>query len=126
MSKLAVFAVLLLASATARAEDFCIVDPETQELRDHLLATDNDYLVPDETGEKLDWVVNDDPLIDNNQMYAKSGEAQTIPIAKLVQYGWVGGVPLLKAVGDPEISDVIYLLANPKGCLFQAYQKAPY
>ncbi|HVY20269.1 MAG TPA: hypothetical protein VHA70_09350 [Bauldia sp.] len=126
MSKIATLALLILSATAAHAENFCVVDPETQELRDHLLATDNDYLVPDETGEKLEWVVNDDPLIDHDQMYSKSGEAQAIPIAKLVQYGWVSGAPLLKAVGDPEVPDVIYLLANPKGCLFQAYQKAPY
>ncbi len=59
-------------------------------------------------------------------MYAKSGEPRTIAIPDLVLQGFVGAVPLFKAPGDPEVPDMIYLLANPKGCMVQAYQKAPY
>jgi hypothetical protein len=126
MSKSVAFALVLMSTAAAHAEAFCVVDPETLEIRDHLVAADNNYLVPDETGEKLEWVANDEPLIDHDQMYAKSGGTQTMPIAQLTLHGWVSGAPLLKAAGDPEIPEIIYLLANPKGCLLQPYQKAPY
>ncbi len=44
--RLALLAAAFLAPLSARAETLCVVDPETLEIRDHLISTDNEYLLP--------------------------------------------------------------------------------
>lgn len=122
--KLTAFALLLLSAHTAHA-GMCVVDGETLEIRDHLLPTDNEYFVPDETGAKLEWVINNEPLYANDRTYRKYGLVRIVSIGDIDFDGWVGGVPLFKAKGDPEVPDVIYLLTNPEKCEVQPYQKAP-
>lgn len=118
-----VFALILLSANSASA--MCVVDGETLEIRDHLIPADNAYFVADQTGAALDWVINNEPLIDHDQMYAKYGLTRIVSIADIAFHGFVGGVPLFKAKGDVEVPDVVYLLTNPLKCEVQPYQKAP-
>jgi hypothetical protein len=116
-------AVFLLSALTAgAAAAMCVVDPETLEIRDHLLVTDNDYLVPDETGASLDFVATGSPIIDNDHSYLPEGSPREAKIAELVLQGFISGVPLLKDTGAPEVPDVVYLLLDPKTCRIQAYR----
>ncbi|HVZ13192.1 MAG TPA: hypothetical protein VG894_01925 [Bauldia sp.] len=116
----AVFCILALAGGAAAA--MCVVDPETLEIRDHLLPTDNQYLVADETGAALDWVANGDPIIDSDRTYQPYGPPRAGRIADLALQGFVSGVPLLKPAGAPDVPDIIYLLLDPKICRIQAYR----
>jgi hypothetical protein len=122
--KLTALAALMLSASTAHAA-MCVVDGETLEIRDHLIPDDNAYFVADQTGAKLDWVINSEPLIDHEQQYAKYGLARVLSIGEIEFHGWVGGVPIFKAKGDPDVPEVLYLLTNPLKCEVQSYQKAP-
>jgi hypothetical protein len=121
----AAFAALLLAPLAAHADTLCIVDGETLEIRDHLTDADNDYTVDDQTGAKLDWYINNEPILDHDASYTKYGLPRVVSTAELELQGWVGGVPFFKEKGGADVPDVIYLLANPKGCEVQPYQKNP-
>jgi hypothetical protein len=103
----------------------CVVDGETMEIRDHLVPNDNAYFVADQTGAKLDWVVNNDPLVDNDRNYRKYGLPRVVTIGEIAFHGWVGAVPMFKAKGDPDVPDVVYLLTNPLTCEVQPYAVAP-
>jgi hypothetical protein len=120
--KLAAATLLLLAFTAGAEASMCVVDPETLEIRDHLLATDNDYLVPDETGSTLDWVAAGDPVKDSDRTYLPDGKAREAKIGDLALQGFVGGVPLLKDAGAAEVPDVVYLLLDPKTCRIQPYR----
>lgn len=124
LPKIAAAAVLLLSANAAQAA-MCVVDGETLEIRDHLVPDDNAYFVADETGAKLDWVINDEPLYADEQTYRKYGLTRVVGIGDIEFDGWVGGVPLFKAKGDVEVPDVIYVLTDPLKCEVQPYQKAP-
>jgi hypothetical protein len=125
LSRSLAFCLVLLAPTLARADALCIVDGETLEIRDHLTANDNDYTVPDQTGETLDWYINNEPIRDHDTNYVKYGLPRVVTIAEIEMQGWIGGVPFFKGKGDVEVPDVIYLLANPKDCTVQPYHKAP-
>jgi hypothetical protein len=122
--KIAASAVLLLSANAAHA-GMCVVDGETLEIRDHLIPDDNAYFVADETGAKLDWVINDEPLLSDGQTYRKYGLPRIVGIDQIELDGWMGGVPLFKGKDDVESPEVVYLLTNPLKCEVQPYQKAP-
>jgi hypothetical protein len=124
-ARIAVAAILLLSANAAHAS-MCVVDGETLEIRDHLIPDDNAYFVADETGAKLDWVINDEPLISDGQTYRKYGLPRAVRIDQIELNGWMGGVPLFQTKGDAAAApDVVYLLTNPLKCEVQPYQKAP-
>ncbi len=116
---------LLLAFSAAAEAGMCVVDPETLEIRDHLLKTDNDYLVPDETGSALDWVAKGDPIHDHDRTYRPDGAPSEATVAGLALQGFVGGVPLLKAATAAEVPDIVYLLLDPNTCRIQPYRSLP-
>jgi hypothetical protein len=120
--KLSAAAFLLLAFTIGAQAGMCVVDPETLEIRDHLLASDNDYLLPDETGATLDWVAHAEPIYDHDRTYVRNGKARQATIADLALQGFVGGVPLLKDAGAEDAPDVVYLLLDPKTCRVQPYR----
>jgi hypothetical protein len=122
---IALLFLTVCAPLAAKAETLCIVDGHTLEIRDHLTADDNDYTVPDQTGETLDWYINGDPILDHDARYVKYALPRKVSAGDMELQGWVGGVPFFKEKGDVEVPDVIYLLANPRDCVVQPYQKAP-
>jgi hypothetical protein len=121
----AILFLTVFAPLAAEAESLCIVDGQTLEIRDHLTADDNDYTLPDQTGETLDWYINAEPILDHDARYEKYGLPRQVGINEMELQGWVGGVPFFKEKGDVEVPEVIYLLANPRDCVVQPYQKAP-
>jgi hypothetical protein len=124
-SRFLAFALSAVAPLAAHAESLCIVDGETLEIRDHLTDADNEYTVADQTGSKLDFYINGDPLLDGDAKYVKYGLPRVVKVTDIELQGWVSGVPFFKEKGDVEVPDVIYLLADPKDCTVQPYQKAP-
>jgi hypothetical protein len=108
------------AVPTAHAA-MCIVDYDTFEVRADFLPSDHETMATEQTGFLQDWYVNGTPINVMGTTYEKYGLLRLVSAADLAFHAFQGSVPVMKAVGDGEVPEMVYVLVRPEACEVQGY-----
>lgn len=113
-------AVLLLATP-AVANEGCIVDYNTFELR--AIGTDDPAsMLSEQTLTNYDWGTELDAEVAGEQ-YEKYGLSRELAIMEVTFYAWKDSVPFTRESTNTDTPpEILYALTDPETCAFQPYQ----